>query len=90
MPKNYREYLMNELKEAEKGFEKAKKEAVHELETMDPYMAQDYGAGYCAHVDRVTAAAAKVVQARQMLRIYGDFNRTQESMPADLMSCGRG
>ena len=55
-----KEYLVEELKKAEEAFEKAKAEAIRAIEGMNFRRAEDYGAAYCSHIDKITAAAARV------------------------------
>lgn len=74
MNKEYREYLEKELKEAQEKFEIAKMEAAKEIENMSFQMAEDFGAAYASHIDRVTAAAAKIKAIGNAISAYDYFS----------------
>ena len=73
MNNEYRVYLEEELKEAEKKFENAKKEAAEEIANMSFLMAEDFGAAYASHIDKVTSAAARIKAINEMIRVYDFF-----------------
>lgn len=75
MNNEYREYLEKELKEAQERFEKAKREAIEEIENMSFHMAQDFGAAYASHIDKVTAAAAKIKTIGEAIAAYDYFQK---------------
>ena len=70
MYKDYREQLEAELLKAETLFEEAKKNAIHDIENMDAVRASDFGAAHASGIDKVTAAAAKVMALRGQIRAY--------------------
>ena len=71
--KNDREYLERELQKAQEKFEETKKAAAKEIENMSVYMAEDFGAAYASHIDKVTAAAAKIRVIEDALHTYDYF-----------------
>ena len=75
MNKNYKSYLEDRLKEAQQEFEAVKASAVRDLQDMDPYHAQDWGAAYYTKIDKITAAGTKVMQWHLALEAYEDFQR---------------
>lgn len=75
MNNEYRVYLEEELKEAEKKFENAKKEAAEEIANMSFLMAEDFGAAYASHIDKVTSAAARIKTINEMIQVYDFFQK---------------
>ena len=75
MNKNYKSYLEDRLKEAQQEFEAVKVSAVRDLQDMDPYHAQDWGAAYFTKIDKITAAGTKVMQWHLALEAYEDFQK---------------
>lgn len=73
MGNEYREYLENELKDAQGKFEKAKREAIEEIGNMNFYMAEDFGAAYTSHIDKITSAAARVKAIGEAIKTYDYF-----------------
>jgi len=74
MKKEYLEYLENELKKSVEAFEEAKKQAADEILKMNHFTAQDFGAAYASHIDKVTAAAAKIKAIAEALEAYKYFS----------------
>lgn len=74
MAATYGEYLAVEYKKAVALFEEAKKNAVYEIGNMDAVRAEEYGAGYAAHIDKISVCAAKVRMLAQMATAYACFN----------------
>lgn len=74
MKNEYLEYLENELKKAAEAFEEAKKQTAEEILNMNYFTAQDFGAAYASHIDKVTAAAAKIKATAEALNAYKYFN----------------
>ena len=74
-PEEYRVYLETNLKQAQYEFEEAKASAVKDLQDMDPYHAQDWGAAYYTKIDKITAAGTKVMQWHLALEAYEDFQK---------------
>ena len=74
MYENYFEYLEAQVKEAEEEFNRAKENAIKDLEHMDIWMATNYGAAYATKIDDVTKAAQKVLTASEALRAYQYYN----------------
>lgn len=72
--KNYLEYLESELKKSVEAFEKAKKQAAEDILNMNHFTAQDFGAAYASHIDKVTAAAAKIKATTEALEAYKFYN----------------
>lgn len=70
MSKDYREYLEEELKRAQQKFEKAKMDSIKEIEEMNFLMAEDFGAAYASHIDKITAAAAKINALREAIQVF--------------------
>lgn len=70
MKGTYLQYLEEELKKAEKEFERAKREAAEEISKMKWHVAVDYGAAYAAHIEQVTKAAVEAQKIGQMLQAY--------------------
>lgn len=79
MDKNYGEFLSRQLKEAQEAFEEAKKAAIRDIEAMQYYHANDYGAAYFTHIDKITAAGAKVEQIILSMRAYDHFHGEEEN-----------
>ena len=75
MNNDYKVYLETHLKEAQADFEAVKASAVRDLQDMDPYHAQDWGAAYYTKIDKITAAGTKVMQWHLALEAYEDFQR---------------
>ncbi len=73
MHNTYREQLQYEYDSTVEAFEKAKKEAMKELEQLDVYRAMDYGAGYATHIDKISVAAGKVTALASQIRAYDYF-----------------
>ncbi len=69
----YKEYLKNEYKCAVEKFKTARQESMRKLMDMEPYTADDYGAGYSARVEAVSTAAAKVMQIGSMIKAYEHY-----------------
>lgn len=67
---NYEEYLKEEIEKAVKEFETAKETAAREIETLNARDAVQYGAGYCAKIEEVTAAASKAIAFDRALKAY--------------------
>lgn len=74
MKKEYLEYLENELKKSVEAFEEAKKQAADEILNMNHFTAQDFGAAYASHIDKVTVAAAKIKTIAEALEAYKYFS----------------
>lgn len=70
MGNEYKEYLEEELKKAQERFEKAKREVIQEIENMNFYMAEDYGAAYASHIDKITSAAARIKAIGEAIQVY--------------------
>lgn len=70
MSKDYREYLEEELKKAQQEFEKAKMDSIKEIEKMSVFMAEDFGAAYTSHIDKITAAAARVKALGEAMQVF--------------------
>ncbi len=69
----YLEYLESEFKKSVEEFEKVKKEVAEEILTMNHFTAQDFGAAYASHIDKVTVAATKVRTLADSLNAYKYF-----------------
>lgn len=69
----YTEYLQQQLKEAIDEFNQAKASALQDLKDLDPYHAQDWGAGYYTKIDKVTAAGTKVRQWDKAYKTYIEY-----------------
>lgn len=67
---NYKEFLDNEIVNACKNFEEAKRKAIEELNTMSVWTATEYGAGYAAHIEQITRYAAEVQKLSYAYRAY--------------------
>lgn len=74
MNNEYLKYLEKELKKATEAFEEAKKQAAEEILNMSHFMAEDYGAAYASHIDKVTAAAARIKATAEAMDAYKYFN----------------
>lgn len=74
MLNSYAEYLGYEYKKAVKNFEDAKAEAVRSLEGMQSFMAEQYGAGYASHIDKISVHAAKVQALAEAIKAYEHFS----------------
>lgn len=70
----YLEYLQSEIDRAQADFEAAKKEVAREIEVMTAHIAIDYGAAYAAHIDKITAAAARIKALAEAKRVYEYIN----------------
>lgn len=77
MTRNYREYLEQQLAQAQQEFEEARASAAKDIEGMDPFHAQSWGAAYYTKIDKVTAAGTKVMQIHLALEAYDDFNKEE-------------
>ena len=75
MKKEYLEYLENELKKSVEAFEEAKKQAADAILNMNHFMAQDFGAAYASHIDKVTVAATQIKTIAEVLNAYKYFNK---------------
>lgn len=73
MYKDYMEQLEGELLKAETLFAEAKKNAIHDIENMDVVRASDFGAAHASGIDRITAAAAKVMALREQILAYDHY-----------------
>ena len=74
MKQNYLEYLENEMRKSVEAFEEAKKQTAEEILNMNYFTAQDFGAAYASHIDKVTAAAAKIKVIAEALNAYQYLN----------------
>lgn len=74
MAQNFKEDLADKYRKAEEGFQDAKKEAARAIENMEARVALEYGAAYASHIDKVTAAAARVMELGQVIRAFQFFN----------------
>ena len=74
MNNKYLEYLENEMKKSVEAFEEAKKQAAEEILNMNYFTAQDFGAAYASHIDKVTAAAARIKATAEAMDAYKYFN----------------
>lgn len=74
----YLEYLNNEIDRAKADFEAAKKEVAKEIEIMTVHNAVDYSGAYAAHVDKITAAAARFRALAEAKHVYGYINGGDE------------
>lgn len=73
---SYEKYLAElqaQLKKAEEDFLEAKKSAIKELETMDPWKATFYGAAYSTKIDQVTKAGAEINKISELIGIAEFF-----------------
>lgn len=61
------EEIKKEQEKAVQKFESAKAEAIESLKNMQIHTAVDFGAGYAAHIDKVTAAAAEARKCAEIL-----------------------
>lgn len=71
----YLNHLQEELEKAVNNFEKAKQEAAAEILKMSVHIAEDYGAGYAAHVERITKEASKICTIHEQIRAYEYFSK---------------
>ncbi len=78
MERNYVEYLNKEYEKAEADFNKAKAEAIREIENMTPFVAVDYGAGYASHIEKITTAAARMKAIAEARTAYNYFEEKKE------------
>lgn len=78
MAQNFKEYLSEEFDKAVKEFEKAKQEAASEILSMTHFTAVDFGAAYASHIDKVTAAAAKLRTIAEFGNTYDYFEKNKE------------
>lgn len=78
MAQNFKEYLREEFDRAVKEFEKAKEEAAAEILSMTHFTAVDFGAAYASHIDKVTAAAAKLRAIAEFSNTYDYFEKRKE------------
>ncbi|MCM1218117.1 MAG: hypothetical protein NC548_26825 [Lachnospiraceae bacterium] len=79
MEKNYIEYLNKEYQKAEAAFNKAKAEAIQEIENMTSFIAVDYGAGYASRIERITKAAASMKAIAEARSAYEYFLEKKEA-----------
>lgn len=77
MDKNFREYLGRQLNEALEEFKTAKQSAIKDLESMQYYQANDFGAAYYTRIDKVTKAGARVQELVNALRAYDYFEPSE-------------
>lgn len=74
MANTFKEELANKYLKAEEDFQKAKEEAIHNLMKMEAHIAVEYGAAYASHIDKVTAAAARVMELGELIRAFQYHN----------------
>ena len=45
-------------------------DSIKEIEEMNFLMAEDFGAAYASHIDKITAAAAKINALREAIQVF--------------------
>lgn len=70
MNKDFRKVLEEELEKAQEEFRQAKAEAIKNIDSLDAVRAEDFGAGYVSHIDKISIAAAKVKEIGYLLGVY--------------------
>ena len=78
MTDTYREYLRDEFKKAKKNFKNAKAESIKSLEEMNMFRAEDYGAAYASHIDKVSVYAGKLHIIAEIIRAYEYYHSDDE------------
>lgn len=74
MANTFKEELANKYQKAEADFQKAKEEAIRDIERMEAWQAAESGAAYISRIERVTAAAARVMELGQLIRAFQYYN----------------
>lgn len=74
MNDTFKDELAAKYNKAVEDFEKAKREAIADLEKMTAFQGLDYGAAYFTKIDKVTSAAARVCELGQVIRAFQYYN----------------
>lgn len=75
MSNNFTEFLNQEIQEAIKEFEEAKKEVINQIESISYYNAADFGAAYYSKIDTITKVGQKLYTLYDVKRVYQYFEK---------------